>query len=252
MIIDAHRGVGHDPHHPHRSVEAMLGELLEAMDRAGIDHSVLGPTGPWAAVDNIEGNDTLLAWSAKHPDRLSALATANPWYGTRATETLRRAFDHGARGLRIAPSLQGFGLLSPVLEPLLGVAGEYRRAVYVVTGLPVVSEPLQLAELALRHPAVTFVMGRSGRTDFSLDLDPAFGSAPNLLAETAYNGPALIADLVRKLGAERIMFTTDAPLNEPVLELSRLARASLTATERSYVMARTAARIYDLEIEVEP
>jgi hypothetical protein len=57
--------------------------------------------------------------------------------------------------------------------------------VYVVTGVPVADEPLQLAELARRFPRVTFVMGRSGRTDFSLDLVPALTSAANLVAETA-------------------------------------------------------------------
>lgn len=238
MTTDAHVAAGEHPSLPTLGVD----DLLRALD-GGADRAVLGPVGRWLAVDNEDGNRTLAAWCDAHPDRLAHWATVNPWYGERAVAELRRAFAAGARGLKLAPSVQGFGLLSPLLEPVLDVAEEHGRPVYVVTGVPVASEPLQLAELALRRPGVTFVMGRSGRTDFSLDLLPALTTAPNLVAETAYNGASLIAGLVAALGAGRVLFSSDVPFNDLALELERVGRAGLADADRAAVLGGTAATL---------
>jgi uncharacterized protein len=235
-VVDAHVAAGELPHLPALGVD----DLLRTLDHGGVERGVLAPVGRWVAVDNAEGNDTLLGWAAAHPDRLAAWATVNPWYGERACAELRRAFEAGACGLKLAPSVQGFGLLTPVLEPVLDVAEEYGRPVYVVTGVPVAAEPLQLAELALRRPGLTFVMGRSGRTDFSLDLMPALTTGPNLVAETAYNGASLIAGLVETLGAGRVLFSSDVPLNDLALELERVERAGLSDADRAAVLGGTA------------
>lgn len=238
-VIDAHVAAGELPSLPTLGVD----DLLRALDDGGVDRAVVGPVGRWVAVDNEEGNRTLARWAGTHPDRLGWWATVNPWYGDRARAELRRAFDAGACGLKLAPSVQGFGLLSPLLEPVLDVAEEHGRPVYVVTGVPVASEPLQLAELALRRPGLTFVMGRSGRTDFSLDLLPALTTGPNLVAETAYNGASLIAGLVATLGAGRVLFSSDAPFNDVRLELDRVDRAGLDPTTRAAVLGGTAAAL---------
>lgn len=233
-IVDLHLPVAKD---------ADIDGVLDAMDAHGIAHGVLAPVGRWAAVDNAEAHDALLARLRRHPDRLSAWATVNPWYGARACDELRRAFDEGLVGLRIEPALQGHRLLSAVLEPVLDVVAEYAKPIYAVTGVPVAGEPLQLAELALRRPGIVFVMGRSGRTDFSLDLLPALESTPNLVAETTYNSAGLIADFVARLGASRVTFASDFPRNDLGAELARLSRTSLDADERRFVLGESARRL---------
>lgn len=238
-VVDAHVAAGELPHLPTLGV----GDLLRTLDDGGVGRGVLAPVGRWVAVDNSDGNRTLAGWADAHPDRLSWWATVNPWYGDRARAELERALEAGACGLKLAPSVQGFGLLSPLVEPVLDVAEEHGRPVYVVTGVPVASEPLQLAELALRRPGLTFVMGRSGRTDFSLDLLPALTSGPNLVAETAYNGASLIAGLVATLGAGRVMFSSDVPFNDLALELERVERAGLADADRAAVLGGTAATL---------
>ncbi|PZF84232.1 amidohydrolase family protein [Jiangella anatolica] len=239
MTTDAHVAAGEHPSLPTLDVD----DLLRVLDDGGVGRAVVGPVGRWLAVDNEDGNRTLAGWCAAHPDRLAHWATVNPWYGSRACDELRRALAAGARGLKLAPSVQGFGLLSPLLEPVLDVAEEHGRPVYVVTGVPVASEPLQLTELALRRPGLTFVMGRSGRTDFSLDLLPALTGAPNLVAETAYNGASLIAALVTALGAGRVLFSSDAPFNDVALELERVDRAGLSGDDRAAVLGGAAATL---------
>jgi uncharacterized protein len=232
VIIDAHVSVGPDPGYPSPGP----GELLRLLDRSGVDRAVLGPVGAWAAVDNADGNRELSSWVRRHPDRLAAWAAVNPWYGAKAVAEVDRALDDGAVGLKLIPAVQGHSLLSPVLEPVLDAAEARRALVYAVTGTPVAAEPLQLAELARRRPRLVFVMGRSGRTDFALDLVPALTSATNLVAETAYNAAGLIGDLVGRLGAGRVVFASDAPRNLLPLELDRVRRADLGADELAAVL----------------
>ncbi|GAA2584153.1 hypothetical protein GCM10010399_12690 [Dactylosporangium fulvum] len=203
-------------------------ELIRLLDAHGVERAVLGPVGRWVAVDNREGNEALSAAIRRHPDRLLGYACVNPWYGIRAVDELRRALDAGLCGLKLEPARQGLRLLDPQLVPVLGAAAHRGVPVYVVTGVPIAAEPLQLTELARRWPGLTFVMGRSGRTDFSTDLIPALAAVPNIVAETAYNGPGDLRRIADAIGAHRVVFAGDLPANDLGLELARVARTGLT------------------------
>ena len=216
-VIDAHVTVGKGLY-----FDLDPDQIIEMMDRHGIGRAILAPTDTWLAVDNQEGNDQILAWMHRWPDRLLGYATANPWYGQRALTELERALDAGLHGIKLHPARQGYMLLEPVVEPILALAAQRRVPVYVLTGVPIASMPLQLTELARRFPDVTFIMGRSGRTDFSIDLLPAAQLAANIYIETAYNLPATLSSIVQAIGPQRLIFASDIPMNNLGLELGKL------------------------------
>ena len=237
--VDLHCAAGEAPGFDFSAPEP----LLEQLDRHGVHRAVLGPIGRWAAVDNEAGEAVLRSWCERWPDRFARWACVNPWWSDAAAR-LRRSLEEGAAGLKLIPAGQGFSLLQlPLVEPLLAVAAEARKPVYVVTGVPVAAEPLQLAELARRFPDLTFVLGRSGRTDFALDLLPALTAAPNLVAETAYNGSGLIRTIISVVGAHRVAFASDAPFNDVDLELDRVTAADLPVEQASAVLGGTARRL---------
>lgn len=237
-MIDAHVRFGED-----LGVTDVDG-LLRLLDTHGVERAVLGPVGRWVAVDNREGNDAVAAATRHHPDRLAGWATVNPWYGRRALDELRRALDGGLVGLKLVPAQQGVPLLSPLLDHLLAEVAGRGAPVYVVTGVPVAAEPFQLTELARRWPGTHFVMGRSGRTDFALDLVPALAAADNLVAETAYNGAGDLRRIVDAIGPYRMVFASDAPANDLGLELARVRRARFDEDARTQVMGGTAATLF--------
>jgi uncharacterized protein len=237
MIVDGYVRVG-----ACREVSLSVEELLATMDSLGIDHALVAPGEAEIAYANRAGNDGVLALARAHPTRLSAYAVATPWAGADALVELGRARDGGAVALALDPALQGFDLLDGLADPLLRFAADARWPVYVRTGTPPTGLPLQLAELARRHPDVAFVMGRSGATDFVIDAEPALRRAPNLYADTAHVAwDWLLARLAAdpEIGVGRIVFSTDAPHAIARGELERLRSWPLGDEDRARVLGGT-------------
>ena len=200
-------------------------ELLREMDREGISQAAVAASDRFIAVDNDEGNRLLLEAARRSGGRLHALASANPWYGERAAESLRRAFGEGCVGLYLNPARQGFQLSESVVDQLIEVCEKSGRSVYSYTGTPVCAMPFQLAELARRHPAVSFVMGHAAWSDFSgYDVVPAAEQAPNVLVDTSCTIWSIVAGALDALGESRIVFCSAFPKSRASVELAKLRR----------------------------
>jgi uncharacterized protein len=235
VIVDGHVTVGRN-----RDVELAAHELLASMDRLQIDIALVSPPEPLIPVRNREGNELVAKASAGSAGALRPYAVATPWLGENAVEELRRARDHGAVALKVDPGLQGFDLLDGLVDPLLEFAAEAAWPVYVRSGTPPHSLPLQLAALAQRHQEVTFVLGKSGATDFSADGPVALVEALNVVADSAYvDWPTRLArEQADEFGA-RVVFTTDAPFASPEIELERVTDAGLVPSVRDKVLGGT-------------
>jgi predicted TIM-barrel fold metal-dependent hydrolase len=240
-VLDAHVRIG-ESREAALSVEA----LLTTMNRLGIDTALIAPPERCIAYHNAEGNALTADSAAASGGRLRAYAVANPWRGTDAIADLDRARSAGAVALAVDPVLQGFDLHDGLLDPLLHKASEWRWPVYVRTGTPPTALPLPLASLARRHPNVTFIMGRSGATDFWIDAVPALRYAPNLLADTSY---APWDTVLSGFGADpsvgpgRVVFATDAPYTVPEVELQRILDWPLPAADRARVLGENLAHL---------
>lgn len=240
MIVDAHVRVGTG-----REVTLTVEELLATMDALGVDRALIAPGERCIAYGNREGNAATTAAAERSGGRLLAYAVANPWR-TDALQELAWARDHGACALAVDSVLQGFDLLDGLVDPLLEFAAESGWPVYVRTGTPPNALPLGLATLARRHPAVAFVMGRSGATDFWIDAAPALRHAPNLYADTAYAPWDTVLTGVAAdpaIGPGRLVFSTDAPYTVPAAELRRITDWPIDPEARAAVLGGTLLRL---------
>jgi predicted TIM-barrel fold metal-dependent hydrolase len=233
-IVDARCTIG-DGRHASLSAD----ELVALLDELGVEAAVVGPPDRCLAVYNREGNELVRAACTRHPGRLIGFATVNPWYGDAAVEELRRAAADGLVGLILHPPRQGFMLVDDVADAVLEAAGELELLVYVGTGTPAYSLPLQLTEVARRRPDLRFLMGHMGHTDFWIDSIPAALAAPNLFAEISYKQPNVITAAVAALGPERVVYGSDTPFNTMRLELEKLMAADLDDHERKLVAGET-------------
>jgi len=238
-VIDAHCRVGECDREESRSVEAALRE----MDASGVGLSWICPPDVCAAVRNREGNALIARAVAAHPDRFVGCAVANPWSGQGAVAELRHAFEGGMRVLFLHPPVQGFQLSDPLVDPLIAVAQEHRAPVYAHTGTPVCAEPFQLAALARRHPEVRFIMGHMGFADFWYDAVPAAATSENIWLETSLMDGGTIADAAERLGVERLVFGSAAPLSALGAEIEKISRLPLPQPDVERILRHNAERL---------
>ena len=220
---------------------------LALAERWGIRHSIAAPTDEFVAVYNDEGNAQLAETVRRHPERLSALAVANPWYGPRAVETLRRAFDLGFVGLYLHPGRQGFHLTDSILDPLIQLCVERGKPVYAYPGTPICAMPLQLAELARRFPAATFVMGHMAWSDFcGYDVIPAARQADNIVLETSCSTSGMVKLAIDAVGPRRVLFGSGFPRSRPSHEFEKLKHLALPPDQLDLYLHENARRVWKL------
>ena len=231
-VIDGHvtLGAGH-------GFSADPGAFVGQMDDAGVGAALVSPVDRELAVANREGNDRVLGLARRYPGRLLAYASANPWFGAAAVAEVERALGEGAVAVKLHPPLQGFSLLDGLCDAILEVAAQHRVPVYVHTGTPPNALPLQLAELALRHPEVQIVMGKLGKTDFWRDAQYALDLASNLLADTAHDFPErAVARVHERLGAGRLIFSSNHPVGRLPLELEKVRAMTIPEADLAAIL----------------
>jgi len=237
-ILDAHCHVGEG-----MTYSRTAGELLREMDAQSVSGAVITAADRFIAVRNREGNDLVLTAAAEHPDRLFAFAAANPWYGGEAVEELERAFGLGALGLKLHPVLQGFTLSDDIVLPLLELAVEQGKPVYVHTGTPISCTPFQLTELAMRYPRGTFIMGHAAYADFWNDVVHSVSCVPNIFVETSQHLASVIRTLVEQIGADRVVYGSDSPLASMAVEIEKITRYVRRAGDLELILGANLRRI---------
>jgi predicted TIM-barrel fold metal-dependent hydrolase len=238
MIVDAHAHVGQG-----RYKSLTPEALLEQMDASGIGRAVICPVEEQIILHNREGNAYILSQVRRYPTRFVGFAVANPWYGEAAVKELARALGEGLRGLKLHPTLQGFAVNDPIAYPLVEQAGRYGVPVYVHTGTAHFGEPFKLAELARRYPEVTFIMGHAGASDFWYDLPRCHQCAPNILFETSRNGPGNYRRMALELGADYLVFGSNAPESLYALEMASIRDAITDQAELEKILGLNMVRV---------
>ena len=211
--------------------------LLAALDGAGIERAVVcAPRARGHGYDVENARATALA--SEHPDRLVAFARVDPLAPNAA------AHAEGARGIFLHPWEDAFRITDPAVDAVVGSV-----PVIVATGYPFVSEALQVAELARRHPETTFVATNGGQINISgLGQEDAFlalEACPNLHVQTSgVYREDFLEGVVERFGAGRLLYASAFPQFDPRLELLRVRWAPKLGHEaQSAVLGGNATRV---------
>ena len=197
-------------------------EFVAGMDTLGVDVSVVftydGLLNPSPAA-----NDSLARFVAAAPGRLVAFATVDPREPGAGEEIERCVREHGMRGVKLHPWLQGFSAHEPGLQAVCESAAALGVPVLFHDGTPPFSTPLQLASLARRQPRTTIVLGHGGLHDLWREAIAAVATTDNVhLCLCGTPGYAMRA-IVARCPLERLLFGTDAGLRpQPVQRYARL------------------------------
>jgi predicted TIM-barrel fold metal-dependent hydrolase len=231
--FDAHTHMGsNDPDGVTGTPEEILAGLDDAGHRRALIFAMHEPGGYPAA------NDAVLAACRASGGRLDALVRVDP-KAPGALEEARRGLDAGARGIKLHPRSDAFGLPHPVVDELVALAGERRGIVlfHAGRGIPVLG--LAAAELARENPGASIILAHAGISDLGL-LRETSASLENLYYDTAWWQVADVLQLMTSVPPARILYASDlpyAPGRFTALLLLRTARAAGHTPEAVRAMA---------------
>ena len=135
------------------------------------------------------------------------------------------------------------------LDPIIARATELKAVVFQhtwvkITGnLPGESTPMELAELAARHPQATLICGHSGG-DWEIGLR-AIRSHKNVYADLGGGDPTagFTEMAVRELGAERVLYGSDVGGRSFASQLAKVFGADVSESDKRLVLGENLRRI---------
>lgn len=250
LVVDAHVNVGireqiwgikrHTPE-----------DQIRLMERCGIDMACIFSPAPGLVRPEhfVEGNDYVAEAARRYPDRFIPFVIVNPWYKDEAIQELKRNVDRGFAGIKLYPPGHGFYPIdSPLVFPIVEFAIAHDLPILIHTDFNTkVTTPFHFARLAARYPEAKLIMAHLGMDPDVVHFIPdILQDLPNTYIEIscAPDIPdAVVTKPVRRLGAHRVLFASDAPGLAPELALLKVKLANLTEEEETEVLGRAFLRL---------
>ncbi len=262
MIIDAHTHVW-----PDKIAEIALGGnalpgltsrgdgkvsgLNEAMDTAGV--GIACCLGIANEARHVDGVNRFI--SGLEDERHVAMGTVH--VDLSVEENLASLRRHGLRGIKIHPLFQDFALDDPRLWEIFEALGdEFAVITHVGEGGDAhqnsLSSPGMIAAIAKQFPKLRLMACHFGGYKILDDAEEMLSGA-DVVLETSWPPslstlrPDRVRALIRKHGAERIVFGSDWPMTSPAEEIAAIQALGLNDDETKLVLGGTLARVLGIE-----
>lgn len=244
MIFDCHVHIGRCTMF---HLDSDVNDLLRAADRSGTDRMFVTDLTA-LQYDIREGNEWIRNEIKGHEDRIIAYYTVcTGRHGDWVVDDFERYVnEHGFRGLKIysVPPLQLID--DPFMMPLLAKAAELRTPVLAhSTGEECLSLCTQIPELIIFNAHMGCCPQAVG------DWHRAVAAAkkhPNIYLDTTSSSfdNGMIEFAVREVGADRVVYGSDTPLLEPVLQIAKVTESDITEAEKQLILHGNLERILAL------
>jgi uncharacterized protein len=239
--------------HLYSTTPVDAGDLVRAARELGVSRMVMHGDvvahGHHPSSEQVRSiNDGTAETVRRYPDAFIPFCFVNPENqpSFSTAEIERRVRGEGFRGIKLLVSLNARDpRLDPVMEAArkLGVPLLHHSWHNALGRTENESTPADIADLAGRFPDVRIVMAHLGgaRVRGVLEIAPH----PNVLVDTSGSQPMgeLLEYAVRNLGADRIVYGSDAPGRDFAPQLGRVWGARLRETDRRKILYRNAERI---------
>ena len=248
LIWDAHchlSGV------PGATPEERLTQLLRFADRMGIERLCVSMGMTWSYTPSPDDlrrqNDDVLRAVARWPDRAFGFVYLNPNHPEASLAELDRCVRDGPMiGVKLWVARH---CNAPELDPLVRRATKLQAVVlqhtyFKATGnLPEESTPTELAELARRHPDARFICAHSGG-DWEAGFR-AISGCPNILPDLCgFDPTAGVTEMaVRELGAERVLYGSDAGGRSFASQLAKVVGADIPDSAKRLILGENLKRL---------
>ena len=261
MIIDAHTHVWPDKIAP----MALGGNRVEGLEARG-DGTVSGLTRDMAASGVDISCCLAIANEARHVDSVNRFVagladdTHIPFgtvhVGVSVEDNLASLERHGIKAVKIHPLFQRFGLDDRRLWEIFEAFGsDYAVITHVGEGgdefTNGLSSPKMIRDISRQFPDLRLMACHFGGYKILDDAEEMLAGA-DVVLETSWPPslstlrPERVRDLIRKHGAERIIFGSDWPMTSPAEEIRAIEALGLSDDETAMVLGGTLAGLLGL------
>lgn len=233
VIVDSHMHVGEFPLF---DVRMDRSTLMATLAHYGIAAGmVFHPDNQYVreVVETVEG-----AWG---------LVWANPHREGFLQEALELLEHPKFLGVKLHPLLDAYHPDDPRVHPLVDALIERDMPALIHCGHPIFTLPWSIEELAVRFPEAKLILGHMGHGNviyINGSIDVAERN-PNVYLETS--GMPMhtkIAEAVRRVGADRVLFGSDAPFHEIGVEVRKVQVSGLSSELVGRVLEKNARKLF--------
>ena len=237
LVIDAHTHIGRG-FDGSLHIEAAAQRALTRMDAVGIDAACVMGSQYLIEGDYREGNNDLLWLHEHYSDRFVCFLNINPHdKKENVLAELQRMYDAGIHGIKLINAYQNYPSEGSVLWALYGFAAE--RRLIVLNHSWGSSETID--RIASNFPDMTMIIGH--HTDSADDLLRKF---PHLyLCTWSFVIPYQIEKAIKRIGADKIVFGSDAIINPFSAGLGPVVFARISDSEKRQILGLNIAQLLD-------
>jgi predicted TIM-barrel fold metal-dependent hydrolase len=218
--FDAHTHIGvNDPD----TFKCTAGDLLAALDRTGSRAVVF----PMHEPDGYPpANDHVIAAAAASGGRLVAFCRVDPREDP--VGEVRRCVAAGARGVKLHPRAELFGLGDPGVREIVAEAHDGGLPILIHAGRGIPALGAHVLELAAEFPRARFILAHAGVCDLAW-IWRRVGEHPNVFFDTAWLSVPDLLTLFTHVAPGQILYATDMPFGTPIEAAILTFRCALQA-----------------------
>ena len=233
------------------SVEERTDRLLEYASRMGIARLVvfMGTTfiDDPSPAELRKQNDEVLRAIAHAPDRVLGMVYVNPKHTQASLDEMDRCVRHGPMiGVKLWIALE---CRRPELDPIVRRAVDLQVPLLqhaydrVAGNMPGESSCADVAALAARHPDAAFICAHTGN-DWERGIR-MIRTQRNVSAEVSGSDPTagFVEMAVRELGAERVIYGSDAGGRSFASQLAKVTSANLPEASQTLILGGNLRRL---------
>jgi hypothetical protein len=227
--------------------------LLASMDQAGVDVSIA-----CAIATRPDQAAGILKWCGSiRSRRIVPFPSLHP-DTPQAAQWVRRIADEGYRGIKLHPMYQQFAIDEPRLDAIYAACEAAGLVIAFHCGRDIAyppdddrAEPARTARVLERFPRLRAICTHMGGWRMWQESDELLVGRRNVYFETSFSladlGPRRAAEMVRRHGADRVLFGTDWPWASQDGDLRLLEQLNLRDDERQAVLAGNARALLGID-----
>lgn len=239
---------------------ATADDLIDSMDKDGVDVSVIVNIG-WVTHELcVETNDYILESVARYPKRLIGFCSVQPNSYEAAIAEIERCAGAGARGIgEIRPDIQLFDLRDEeLMAPICDVLRKHGLILLTHSSEPVghdypgkgVITPEMLYPFIARFPDLTLICAHwGGGLPFYALMPEVKQAMGNVYFDTAASpylySPQVYSQVAQLIGSDRILFGSDYPLLAQSRLLEEIDSSGLSEDAKGLILSGNARRLLD-------